>query len=117
MQKPLSTEGLLIIVELGAEWPELELGGAPKIRRVLAQDDLESPAAFALRVGEQLNGVFVRGAALGSVIVACSERLDEHAQGARAELARAAANALAGARGGRLLLSAADRNDGRSRPS
>ena len=115
MQNPLSTEGVLIVVELGAEWPRLTPSGSPKVLRVLAQDELESPAAFAVRVGEPQNRLSARGTAFGSVIIACSERLDEHAHGARAELARSAAQALAGARGGLLLLSAADRNDGRSR--
>jgi hypothetical protein len=111
----MSTAGVLIIVELGAEWPRLALGESPKARRVLAQDELESPAAFALRAGEQQSSAAGSGAATGSVILACNERLDEHAQGARAALARTAAQALAAARGGLLVLSAADRNDGRSR--
>jgi hypothetical protein len=58
-----------------------------------------------------------RGIALGSAVVACSERLDPRAQAARAELARAAASALARHRGGELELVACDRNAGRSRPA
>ncbi|MEO8899980.1 MAG: hypothetical protein ABI488_00335 [Polyangiaceae bacterium] len=115
MQKPISS-GLLIVVEQGAEWPstsqaELVASG----RRVFAQEDSEAPAAFAARVGEQIDGLFARGIALGSAVLACSERLDEPARSARADLARAVASAMARATGGWLLLTASDRNDGRSR--
>jgi hypothetical protein len=119
MQKLTSTEGLLIVVELGAEWPtsEIEASRNSKARRVLAQDETESPAAFARRLAEQLSRSFPSGVALASVVVACSERIDEHAQGSRAELVRAAASALGREGGGNLSLVACDRNDARSRPA
>ena len=120
MQKSSSSEGLLIVVELGAEWPSLAGVEAAKpagSRRVLAQDENESSSAFAVRVGEQLHGSFARGVALGHAIIACSERTDSAARAARSELARAAASALARARGGCLVLVAVDRNQGRSRES
>ena len=115
MHKPISS-GLLMVVELGAEWPstsQAELVAAG--RRVFAQEESEAPAAFAARVGEQLDGLFARGVALGSALIACSERLDEPARSARAELARVVAGALARGTGGLLLLTATDRNEGRSR--
>ena len=120
MKKPTSSAGLLIVVELGAEWPSaaqaelswVALGGA---RRVFAQEQSESPAAFAARVGAQLDGLFARGASLCGAVIACNERLDEAAKRARAELGRAAAGAMARGTGGPLLLSAWDRNQGRSR--
>jgi hypothetical protein len=120
MQKPTSSAGLLIVLELGAEWPsalpaELSAALPNGARRVLAQEESESPAAFAARVGAQLDGLFARGAPLGSAVIACSERLDHSARSARADLARAAAGAMAGGAGGCLLLSASDRNQGRSR--
>ena len=120
MQKPTSSAGPLIVVELGAEWPsvlqaELSSVAPSGARRVLAQEESESPAAFAARVGAELDGLFARGAALGSAVIACSERLDDSARSARADLARAAAGAMAGGTGGRLLLTASDRNQGRSR--
>src|SRR6187431_3523643 len=112
MQKLTSSEGLLIVVELGAEWPSSEIEARnANARRVLAQDETESPAAFALRVAEQLSSSFPSGVALGSVVVACSERIDVHAQSGRAELARTAAGALARAGGGSLSFVASDRND------
>lgn len=118
MQKLTLSEGLLIVVELGAEWPtaELEASRNAKARRVLAQEETESPAAFALRVSEQLGSSFPSGVVLGSVVVACSERIDAHAQSGRAELARIAAGALGRSGGGSLSFVASDRNDARSKP-
>ena len=118
MQKLTLSEGLLIVVELGAEWPASEIESArnAKARRVLAQDETESPAAFALRVSEQLSSSFPSGVALGSVVVACNERIDAHAQGGRAELARIAASALGRAGGGSLSFVGCDRNGARSKP-
>jgi len=117
MQKSSLSEGQLVVVELGAEWPSAALAATSRTRRVLVQDDSESPAAFAVRVGEQLNGLQARGIALNSAVLACSERLDEPARAARAELARATASSLARHSGGELELVATDRNDGRSRPA
>ena len=118
MQKLTSAEGLLIVVELGAEWPTSEIEGArsTKARRVLVQDETESPAAFALRVAEQLSSSFPSGVALACAVVACSERIDAHAQGGRTELARTVASALGRAGGGSLSFVACDRNDARSKP-
>jgi len=118
MQKLTSSEGLLIIVELGTEWPssEIEASRNAKARRVLVQDETESPAAFALRVAEQLSSSFPSGVALASVVVACSERIDAHAQGGRAELARSLASTLGRGGGGSLSFVACDRNDARSKP-
>jgi hypothetical protein len=118
MQKLTSSEGLLIVVELGAEWPasEIEASRNAKARRVLAQDETESPAVFALRVAEQLSSSFPSGVGVASVVVACSERIDADAQGGRAELARGLASALARAGGGSLSFVACDRNDARSKP-
>jgi hypothetical protein len=52
---------------------------------------------------------------LGSVVVACSERIDERAQSGRAELVRVVAGALARGRGGSLTFVACDRNGARSK--
>jgi len=118
MKKLTSSEGLLIVVELGAEWPasEIEATRNAKARRVLSQDETETPAAFAARVTEQVTSSFPSGVGLGSVLVACSERIDSHAQTARAEIARAAGNALSRSGGGSLSFVACDRNGARSKP-
>jgi hypothetical protein len=120
MQKPNSSTGLLIVLELGAEWPSAllaELSAARPLgaRRVFAQQESEPPAAFAARLSEQLDGLFARGTSLGATVVACSERLDQAARGARAELGRTVASVMARGAGGPLLLTACDRNEGRSR--
>jgi hypothetical protein len=117
MKKLTSSEGLLIVVELGAEWPALEIEAArnAKAKRVLCQDETESPAAFAARVAQQLGSSFPSGVVLGSVVVACSERIDERAQSGRAELVRVTASALARGRGNSLTLAACDRNHARSK--
>lgn len=119
MKKVNSSEGLLIVVELGAEWPasEIEAARSAKTRRVLAQDETESPAAFAQRVSEQLASSFPKGVAFASAVVACSERIDAHAQGGRAELALSLASALSRAGGGSLSFVTCDRNDARSKPA
>jgi hypothetical protein len=116
MQKQVSSNGLLIVVELGAEWPSwLQAELVAPTRRVFAQEESESCAGFARRVGEQLDGSFARGVSLGNALIVCSERLDDAACAARSELARAAAGALARGTGGAVQLIAADRNEGRSR--
>ena len=115
MQKQVSSNGLLIVLELGAEWPSsMQAELTAPARRVIAQEESESCAAFARRVGEQLDNLFARGVTLGTAFIVCNERLDEAARAARAELARTAASALARGTGGSLQLIAADRNEGRS---
>jgi hypothetical protein len=84
-------------------------------RRVIAQEEGESPAHFVTRVGEQLDTLFARGASLTTAVVACNERLDETAQRARAEIARTAMGAMAKLRSGGLLLSVSERSSVRLR--
>jgi len=116
MTKPKSAGGVLIVVELEAEWPSLkELREPAGGRRVLAQAEGESPAAFVTRVAEQIDRLFARGLPLTTAVVACNERLDDGAQRARAELSRAALGVMAKHRAGRLLLSASERSSGRLR--
>jgi hypothetical protein len=116
MTKRKSEGGVLIVVELGAEWPSLAETREPAGgRRVLAQDEGESPTRFAARVGEQLDSLFARGVPLTSAVLACNERLDETAQRARSEIARTALGAMAKLRSGGLLLCAPDRSSGRLR--
>jgi hypothetical protein len=116
MTKRKSSEGVLIVVELGADWPSLPEVREPAAgRRVLAQAEGESPAAFGARVAEQIDRVFARGVLLATAIVACNERLDDAAQRARADLARTAMGVMARERAGKLLLSTSERSSGRLR--
>lgn len=116
MIKAKSSGGVLIVVELGAEWPSLlELQEPAGGRRVLAQAEGETPSAFVARVGVQLDGLFARGVPMTTAVVACNERLDDSARQARGELARTAMGSMAEARSGSLLLSASERSSGRLR--
>jgi hypothetical protein len=116
MQKQSSSEGLLIVLELGAEWPSLQgIDVAPSRRRVLSQDESETPSAFAVRVAEQLDSQLARGASPKNAWLVCNGRLDAPAMSARAELSRAVASAVARAGGGGLLLSASSEEEARGR--
>ena len=116
MTKRKSSAAVLIVVELGAEWPSLpEVRDPASRRRVLAQAEGEGPSGFAIRVAEQLDGLFTRGASMTTAVVACNERLDDVAQRARADVARTAMGAMAKPRMGCLFLSASDRSSGRLR--
>jgi hypothetical protein len=106
--------GLLVLVELGAEWPGL-LGAEAGSRRVVTQLDGETPAAFAARVGGLLDGLFGRGIALGTAIIACNERLDAPAEAARRKLAGLALGAMAKHKAGRVYLAASERSSARLR--
>ena len=114
--KRKSSEGVLIVVELGADWPSLSESREPAAgRRVLAQEEGESPGTFGARVADQLDGLFARGVPLATAVIACNERLDEAAQRARADLARAAMGVMARRQSGSLLLTASERQSGRLR--
>jgi hypothetical protein len=106
--------GVVVAVELGAEYPSLlPEGGGP--RRVLTQLEGESPAAFAQRITSSLDGAFGRGVALGQLSLACNERLDDAAQLARRSLAGAALGSMAKEHAGKVCLSASARSSARLR--
>jgi len=128
-RKPLT--GVLVIVELGAEWPawtgtgvELAARGG---RRVLSQEEGESPEAFADRVAEHLGSLFARqswGRSAGRprdvllerAVLACNERTDDRAMQARSKLGQTLLRALAERRSWQLLFTASGRT-GRVRHS
>jgi hypothetical protein len=107
-------QGLLILVELAAEWPELSVN-EPTPRRVLSQLEGESPAQFAARVAGQLDSLFGRGIALGTVALACNERLDAAAETARRKLCGLALGAMAKQKNGKVCLTASERSSARLR--
>ena len=115
--------GLLVIVELGGEWPQLAVrhagaaGAAAGRRRVVAQAEGETPAEFADRVANSLDGLFDRGVKLDTVALASNERLDEAAETARRKIARLALGRMAMAKhmSGRVFLTAPPRSSGRLR--
>jgi hypothetical protein len=112
MRRKVSETGLLVVVELGAEWPGLMQADA-SARRVLTQEEDETPAAFAERVTGTLDGLFGRGVQLTTVALACNERLDESATLARRKLCGLTLGTMASSRRGKLYLTASARASGR----
>ncbi len=105
--------GVLVIVELGAEWPAwtgtgVELAGRGG-RRVLSQEEGESPEAFADRVIEHLGSLFSKRIELERAVVACNERCDPGAMRGRTKLGHAVIGAVAGRRAWQLLFTASGR--------
>jgi hypothetical protein len=116
MRKTRNGTGLLVVMELGAEWPGLPEADA-SARRVIAQLEGESPAQFAERVAQGLDGLFGRGIKLGRVALACNERVDVAADGARRKLAGLSLGIMAKHQSGRVNLTAPARSSGRLRHS
>jgi len=110
--------GLLVAVELGGEWPSdaITLGAtAARTRRVLAQAEGETPAAFAERLANSLDGLFGRGVQLETIILACNERTDGPAEEARRKALGLALGSMAKHKSGRAYLAASARSSGRLR--
>jgi len=110
----VSEGGVLVAVELGGEWPGL-IGAEASARRVMAQLEGETPAAFAERVANSLDGLFGRGVRLETVVLACNERLDESADAARRKVLGIALGSMAKHKSGRAYLAASARSGGRLR--
>ncbi len=108
--------GLLVALELGGEWPGL-MSAETAARRVLMQNEGESPGAFAERVASGLDSLFGRGVKLATVAVACNERVDEAADEARRKLGGLALGFMAKNHAGRLCFTASARSGGRLRHS
>ena len=106
--------GLLVVVELGSEWPSLAAAEA-SARRVVAQQDGETPAAFAERLANGLDGLFGRGVTLQTVVLACNERVDEAAEAARRKVSSLALGSMAKHQSGGVYLTASSRSGGRLR--
>jgi hypothetical protein len=107
--------GVLVVVELGSEWPVLREDGA--VRRVLAQTEGEAPGTFVERVAKSLDSLFGRGVVLSTVAIACNERVDEAADGARRKLAGLSLGAMAKNKAGKVYLAGSPRSGGRLRHS
>jgi hypothetical protein len=105
--------GVLVIMELGAEWPAWTRTGVEVAsrggRRVLSQEEGESPDMFAERVAEHLGSLFAKRVELERAVLACNERTDDRAMRARGKLGSALAGALSSRRGWQLLFTASGR--------
>jgi hypothetical protein len=117
MRKRKPIAGILVLVELGAQWPSwvqnLSGGGG---KRVVSQEEGESPDAFGDRVAEELSRLGARGVPLKVATLACNERCDDAAMQARSKIGTALLGALVQkrARDFRFYLSASNRS-GRAR--
>ena len=102
--------GVLVVVELGAEWPSWmsELAG---FRRVLTQEEGEAPEAFAARARRTERSLFPRGVEKKTVALLCNERTDAAAMTSRLAVA---SHVLEGA-SGRALFAATAGSSGRLR--
>jgi hypothetical protein len=109
-----SSGGLLVLVELGGEWPS-PVSTDGLLRRVLAQNEGETPAAFADRVANSLDGLFGKGVRLEAATLACNERLDPAAETARRKILGLALGSMAKHKAGRVYLAASARSGGRLR--
>lgn len=78
--------GVLVVVELGAEWPAWvsELTG---FRRVLTQEEGEAPEAFAARARSTERSLFPRSVAQKTLALLCNERTDAAAMTSRVAVA------------------------------
>jgi hypothetical protein len=113
MRQRKAMSGVLVIVELGAEWPAwtgtgVEMAGRGG-RRVLSQEEGESPEAFSDRVAEHLGSLFAKRVELERAVLACNERSDERAMMARKKLSQALVGALSPRRTWQLLFTASGR--------
>jgi hypothetical protein len=114
MRKAPKRPGLLVAVELGAEWPEApvtERGAAA--RRVVAQAEGESPEGFATRLGALAGRLFAPGVELRDAVIACNERKDPAASLARRVLGASLLERLGPS--GTLVFAAGSRAGGRLR--
>lgn len=111
MRQRKGMTSVLILVELGAEWPSwVEAVAARTGRRVIAQEEGESPEAFAERVGEQVNHRVAKRVPMELAVLACNERCDDRAMAARVKLGQSVVGALTTRRTFRLLFTASGRS-------
>jgi hypothetical protein len=113
-KRNVSGSGLLVIVELGGEWPGLMQADA-SARRVVTQHEGEAPQAFAERVAASLDSLFGRGIKLCTVALACNERLDDTADAARRKMGSLGLGSMAKHKAGRFYFTASPRSSGRLR--
>lgn len=114
-------KAVMVVMESGSEWPAWIdqcrpcSGPCSASTRVIAQEDGETPHDLAERVVDRAESSQRDGAPIDLAVIACSERVDDAALGARRVAASAILSAMARRRRGRLLLSANRRSSGRAR--
>jgi hypothetical protein len=117
MQKrKASACGLLVVVELGGEWPAwLHEHAQAQGRRVVTQEEGETPSVFAERIADQLETLTMMGVPLSVAALACNERTDATALAARRQIARLFLGVMAKKKRGCMHLTAAQRSSVRLR--
>jgi hypothetical protein len=83
MRKGKKRLGLLVAVEIGAAWPAPSLTERGAVCRVIAQNEGETPEAFASRLGGLAAQLFTPDVELRDAVVTCNERTDPAATVAR----------------------------------
>lgn len=101
MRRGQTTKVVLIVVELGSEWPSW-LDETVGVRRVCAEEEAETPASFASRVTDLLR----TGEGLQGAVLLCNERADAEQSLARRRTAAALAAALGSGKSGKLVIGA-----------
>src|SRR5690348_4957773 len=96
---------MLIAVELGGEWPS-QLAAEGCERRVIVQLEGEAPAVFTDRIATSIDALLGRGLELGTLALACNERVDGAIDEARRSLVGLALGAMAKRRAGKVFLTA-----------
>jgi hypothetical protein len=114
MRKVQKRPGLLVVVEIGAEWPARALTERPgSMRRVVAQSEGETPEAFAARLGSLVARLFSPGVELRDAVLACNERTDSAASVARRAIGALVLERLGAT--GAFVFAAGSRSGGRLR--
>jgi hypothetical protein len=117
MKKQEARAGVLVVMELGSEWPAWlsQCCHGVSTRRVTVQEETETLARFCERVAERIDTILAEGAALDLAVLACNERADARATSARQNVVETMASALGCRGGGRVVLTASERSNGRVR--
>lgn len=103
---------VLIVMELGSEWPGWlsECSGNGPRRVVAVQEEGEALASFTERAQDRTARLLADDGELCLAIVACNDRTDPFAMATRLGVGRSLASAMAGSGGGRLLFTTNQRS-------
>ena len=95
----------VVVMEVGAEWPDWLLDGAcGEVVARVTQEDGETPAELALRVGERIREL--DGTQLEALVIAVGSESGDEVFSSRCEMARALLREVHDRHGIRLLFSA-----------
>lgn len=104
---------MLIVVELGGEWPSWLADSFGGTRKVCSEEPEETPAAFAARISEAIRSA----EGLQAAVLLCNERADPAQIQARRGTVAALAAALVSGNANKLFIGAPARSGERLRAS